>query len=605
MPDQATLRDKRIRRFALLFGIALVGVILLPALVGFTAFGPRYLGSQYNVDDHMVYAAWMRQAMDGRMTFDNRFTTDAQPGLTIHLYYLVLGWIAKITGIAWSTTLARAGFSFLFVILLGRFCVLSSLTEYVSKLAISLTCIGGGLGFLVWENFGQAITRPNPLKEAMLSRLPTDVWQPESFVFGSMLTNGLFMVSLCLIAWFLISVLDAKTCPKAVIGGFAAMFLLMNIHSYDVLLVAFIMVGLLVASLASKQADKTWVLRVAAMGLGAIPTALWFVYVLKNDPVFQARAATLTFSPNFRQVLFGIAPCLIIALVGLFQRARTRGPKAIAGAGLWTLTLVILFIASSSHLKDEAWLSMPAWVGLFGVALTCCWLLASEDTTENLFVAWLTVGLTAPYFPALFQRKLAEGLIIPCAILAAMAVPMLLQKLERSARNLLTVLMLIVFSASSVRWLTREFQLQQRNVSNTTLHPVGLSKDMAQIVTYLNNQSGQRRFLAFPGVWNPVKDENDFGTPILADLNPIIAGMTGSYAYIGHWSETPDYAKKRGEAEQLLHKGQIEELRTWLKAKEITYLVIPSPEIFDRSKELVQLGKVAYTGTQFDLIEVQ
>jgi len=605
MPNPAQVRLRGIQRFALLFGVAIVLVVILPALFGFSTGGGRYPGMQYNVDDHMVYSAWMRQAMDGRVLFDNRFTTDPQPGLTVHFYFLVVGWVAKLFGLAWATTMARAGFSFLFVILLGRICVLSKMSEYVSKLAISLTCIGGGIGFMVWENFGKAITKESPLKEVMLSRLPTDVWQPESFVMSSMLTNGLFMVSLCLILWFVISVLDAQECPKAVIGGFTAMFLLMNIHSYDVLLVALVMVGFLVATLSAKQATKAWVIRVALMGLGAIPTALWFVYVLKNDPVFQARAATLTFSPNFRQVLFGTLPCVALAITGLALRAKARGQRAQAGIALWGLMLLVMAMLSASHLADVAWLSMPAWIGLFGLSLVCCYLLAGDDITENLMIAWMTIGFVAPYFPALFQRKLGEGLIIPCAVLAAMAFPAMLQKLERSARNLLTVLMLIVLGASSLRWISREFQLLQRNVSNTTVHPVILSKDAASIVKVLNETKGPRRFVAFPGAPSPVEPgANDFSTPVPPDLNPIISGLTGAYAYIGHWSETPQYNERRGEVGKLLINASPDELKAWLKAKEITYLVIPSPGLFPRSAEIEKVGKVAYQGSQFDLVEV-
>ena len=53
-----------------LIGLILLSVLFaaLPYLVGVlgTPAGGSYLGYQYNTDDHMVYAAWMRQAMDGQ-----------------------------------------------------------------------------------------------------------------------------------------------------------------------------------------------------------------------------------------------------------------------------------------------------------------------------------------------------------------------------------------------------------------------------------------------------------------------------------------------------------------------------------------------------------
>src|SRR5690242_14703306 len=95
-------RDSSERSFVRILAIVAATIAALPTFANWLLrqSGTTYLGVQYNVDDHMVYAAWMRQAMDGRFLFDNRFTTDQQPGLTVHLYFLILGWIAKLLGIA-------------------------------------------------------------------------------------------------------------------------------------------------------------------------------------------------------------------------------------------------------------------------------------------------------------------------------------------------------------------------------------------------------------------------------------------------------------------------------------------------------------------------
>src|SRR5205085_1151545 len=98
--------------------------------------------------------------------------------------------------------------------------------------------------------------------------------------------------------------------------------LLMNIHSYDVLLVTLCLVGFVATLLGAKMATKEWFLRAVLIGLGTLPFALYFVYVLKNDPVFQARAETLTFSPNFRQIFAGYVLLIIPALVALFDKRK-------------------------------------------------------------------------------------------------------------------------------------------------------------------------------------------------------------------------------------------------------------------------------------------
>src|SRR5476649_2030918 len=115
-PDNSAGSDRR-------FLICLVAVTVLfaalPYVMGVvsTPSGGTYLGYQYNTDDHMVYSAWMRQAMDGRFLMDNRFTTDVQPSLTINVYFFILGLLAKATGLALASTLSRLFFSGLFIVL--------------------------------------------------------------------------------------------------------------------------------------------------------------------------------------------------------------------------------------------------------------------------------------------------------------------------------------------------------------------------------------------------------------------------------------------------------------------------------------------------------
>src|ERR1019366_5439718 len=95
------------RKFLILLGVLSVLFAALPYIVGLatTPAGSAYLGYQNNTDDHMVSSAWMRQAMDGRFLMDNRFTTGAQPRLTINLYFFVLGIVAKVTGIPLASTI--------------------------------------------------------------------------------------------------------------------------------------------------------------------------------------------------------------------------------------------------------------------------------------------------------------------------------------------------------------------------------------------------------------------------------------------------------------------------------------------------------------------
>ncbi|MEZ0326167.1 MAG: hypothetical protein ACAH95_09685 [Fimbriimonas sp.] len=605
------------RRFVLGLALAVVVLAALPGLIiALTApTGSTYVGQVYNTDDHMVYAAWMRQAMDGRFLFDNRFTTDPQPGLTIHLYFFILGLIAKVTGIAFATNLARLVFSFLFVLLLHRLVSKIGLDAFARRLGTALPLVAGGVGFLVWHTFGQAIVTPSPFGELMLGKLPVDVWQPEVFVFPSMLSNGLFMISLCLIALVFLAVLECREDKRTVLWGAGAMFLLMNIHSYDVLMVALVLVGFLACTVVQKQLTKEWLVRAVLIGVGAIPAALWFVYVLKNDPVFQARASTETFSPNFRQVFFGLLLPLGLAFVW-FATRKTEDPlerkRWNRGMGLLALIVLAFFVTAAGH-QNGYFVTMGGWIPMFAFAVVASALLSDRNPATNLIISWAVVGMVAIYFPALFQRKLGMGLAVPWSVLAAMGLANVLRTQDASARRLVTALSLLLLGATSLRWIGREFLLASANVSNTTLHPVYLDQDVQRILTYLSEQAGRKVLIALPGEWSPVFSANKQEeapkselAPAMPDYNPIASGLTGVYSYAGHWSETPNYMKRRNEVSKLfLTQMSSDERKAAVKKTGAQYILSPNPAHIQGVADLSSLGDVVVDGEKFRLIKVR
>lgn len=593
------------RAYTRWFAIAVTFLVALPTLYGFLIrpANSLYFGLQYNFDDHMVYAAWMKQAAQGHLTFQNLFTADPQPGLTLHLYFLVLGWISKFLGIPLTMFVARLGFTFLSVTLIGRLVEYVTERTYPRKVGLALAVLGGGIGFLVWHNFGVAIVKPenNFLAGPLLSRLPNDVWQPEAFFFPSALTNGLFMVSLSLMLGVLLNILRAQSTKAAILPGAACFGLLMNIHSYDVLLLTLCLVGFIAAFISSKQIKKEWVSRSVLIGLGAIPFALYFVYVLKNDPVFQARAATLTYSPNFRQILAGYSLLLVPAIIGLSSKDKSRQ----IGLGLFILVMVGMCFAAKDHLGDLYFMSLGVWVGVFGLILISLYFMRPERPGLALVVAWAFVGIVAPYFPALFERKLTMMLSVPWGILAGVGIATILEKRERGERNLLTTLAIVLVCATGARWIGREKMLATDNVSNTTTNSVYYADDIGEIIHRLEPLGSSVVIAALPGIPSPTKDSNgnavidSFDSPALPDLNSVMVGMAGTKAYTGHWSETPDYEKKRKNlTDALLAQPPT------VKALGINYLVLPKSGLGE-GKPIEQYGTVEYQGTQWALIKVQ
>lgn len=299
------------RQFTQRFGVLVAVLAGLPVLVAWLTRpeGSTYLPFHMSLDDHMVYAAWMRQAMEGSFFFDNRFASlESQPGLTVHLYFFVLGLLAKALGITLTLTLVRVTLSYVLCVVLSKFITLLDLDERTSKLALVLSVFGGGLAWVSWQTFGDKIESGPGWFSSLLSGMqPIDNWQPEGFVFPSMLTNGLFLAAGCLILVTLISIIKCRDSWKPVLPGAIAFFLLMNIHSYDVLLLAMVLVAYLVSCAFNMTVTKVWVLRSGVICLAAVPPAVWFWRVLQNDHVFQARAATPTYSFPIQCLVAGIA----------------------------------------------------------------------------------------------------------------------------------------------------------------------------------------------------------------------------------------------------------------------------------------------------------
>jgi arabinosyltransferase C len=624
------LRQRVERNYTWWLAGAATFIAFIPAIYALVRApaGSAYIGFEYNTDDHMVYAAWMRQAMDGHLLMDNRFTTMAQPGLTVHLYFFALGLVARLAGIPLAAAIGRAVFSVLFVFLAQGLVKRLKLGVYGLKLSLALTIFGAGLGFLVWQSFGVAFDKPAPeaISSFLLGGLPIDVWQPEGFVFPSMLTNGLFMVSLCLIVFVFLCFLRAQEDARAVLPGFLAVGVLMNIHSYDVLTVALVMIGFLGATLWRRQATTAWVLRAIAIGAGAILPALWFVHVLSSDAVFQARAATETFSPNFRQVLAGYLIMVVLGLSAAFVRAKAepserRRKLRLLGVGLAAGLFIAMAILAGTK-GTGFFLSPAAWAVAYSLAIAAVVLAADAEPAWNLLFAWAVVGMVAIYFPGLFQRKLTMGLSVPWAILSAALIEHLVSGSERYRRNLSTALVLIALGASSIRWLFRDMEYVRLNVSNTTRHPVYLSPDERRVIETLNAQKGRNVLLALPGSSTPSFDDagqklpDEFQTPLLPDLAPICSGLSGVYTYAGHWSETPDYTRRAGDMYRFFFREPFQSVRQVMTAPEradfinrtgATYALMPSTESFNLFPlvDARQLGEVVYDGPQLRLVKLR
>lgn len=586
-------------RWFFYLAVGVVALTTLPAIVGWikNAEGSIYLGVQWNLDDHAVYASWMKQAQEGRFFFENRFTTDEQPGLTVHLYFWVLGLLSKLTGIAVAMHIGRIVFSLLALYALYRLVSRLTSNDSVRALAMCVAVFGGGIGWLAWKRYGH--------------EGPIDVWQPEAFVFPSLLTNGLFAVSLWLILTVFNKMLDARDSWKPVFSGALALLVLTNIHTYDTLLIALISAGWLVSCIVSRTATFAWVGRCFVIAAGALPALGWFLYVRSVDPVFLERAQTPTPAPAPMNLLLGILPMAVFAVIALVcSAAKETGTRWLPVGALIVLVAAHVYLSTSMR-QDNPFATAP-FVACFALALVVCATYSSQNPVWSLFFAWLAIGIVAPYYPAFFQRKLGMMIAVPYGVLAGVGLAMVATRLPSlSLRAFTSAVGCFLLSLTSVRWVQRELQMIEDDVSNTTVHRVYLDKDAAEILNIVRQKKTNRDvLLAHPGV--PLRLGQDEYDVVISDLNPIMTGWAGVKTYASHWSETPDYVTKRTELTSTVYdvnSATPETIRNMVDKSGATFVIVPNREdlrpFVVSSDQFLQLPcEVLYRGDTYILLKL-
>lgn len=553
--------------------------------------GTLYLGVHSNYDDHAVYASWTEQAQEGHFFFENRFTTEDQPGKTIHVYFLAAGWVAKAVGIPVALHLFRILFGFLALLALYRLVESGVSDESARMPAFILGVVSMGLGFLFWRNYG--------------FDGPIDVWQPEAFLIPSLMQNGLFCCAAWLMLIFWRSLLAARDSWRAILPGAAAILVLTNIHTYDTLNIAIVGVGFLAAMIGAKTFSWVWLGRALITASGAIPALGWFVYVRGIDPVFAARADTITISAPAYWVILGVVPALLIAGYGL---AKQGSKTAVIGTAALIAVIVVAHV-TGAYSMDGLWLSMTSWVVLAICGAALCAVYKPKAPIYGLLFSWILMGIIALYYPGLFQRKLAMLLAVPIGISAAIGLVRL--PIEPGRLKMATLLAGVSLGLSGVFWIARESMMPVKNLSNTTMQRIYWPPEVAEFLAFFqSNARPGDGVIAIPGVAVP----NDFENPTdyqlaIPDINAVMSGWGGIKSFAGHWSETPDYIAKRQRVMKDLFSPNTtrETAYTLMTDAHANYIIAPKTEIARQAgvpdpQFYSSLGEIVFEGEEWLLV---
>ena len=380
--------------------LAALGVMLLtcvPYLIaaapGFAGPGLHFQGFLWGLDDGNVYRSYIRQAATGHFFAADQYSTEPQNPHFANLLFLAMGLLCRLTGLSGVVVyhLFRVAGGVVLLYLLYLVAAEVGLSRRGGWVAFLAASFSSGLGWLVYASIH------DPASQVLASRLaPLDVasgWtaMPEAVTGLTLLDNALFVAGVALmlgvVLWGLRAAREGGWHATLICG--ALLFVLGNVHSYDVVvLYAVLGVLFLAQALRGRLPWGQAVGRYAVLLLMGAPTVAWQYYVQSVDPIWAAKYLSPKLSPPLSGYLLGYGLVLLAALIGAVYALRQR--RAL------------------------------------------------------LPVVWMVLGLALVYAPVNFQRKLAEGLQIPLCLLAGLAFEQLGRRWSASTFRLAVLIFLLL-----------------------------------------------------------------------------------------------------------------------------------------------------------------
>jgi len=368
--------------------LALLTLLNVPYLVAMNrADGLVFGGSLIAVPDGHSYLAKMQAGAAGDWLYTLRFTNDPGPGVLLFTYYLGLGHLARLSGLAVLVVyhLARLAGGLFFLLTLYHVGLPLAPTTAGRLKRWAAVALAGGLGWLV-----------TPLSGA----LSPDLWVAESIPLLSLFANPHFPLAWALVLWLLYWGLPEWSGP--------------------------------ITARSWRVAGVTLVL--AEIYPMALPTVL---LTLGGASLLNWRARG-AFSK--RELLIPVTVGLVAAPRLLYTAWLTRTHAQLAS---WNLQ-------NASPAPDLplalAWGGVPLALALIGLI----WVGRSGEARGKMWAVWLFAGVGAIYFPYELQRRLSLGLMFPLVQLGIAAwQAMIAPRLGSVARRGLTVVLALAAALSN------------------------------------------------------------------------------------------------------------------------------------------------------------
>lgn len=475
---------------------------LAPLLLPQNTVWGGLLGS---ADDQNVHLMWAREAKDGAFFFRDKFTTESLVSGEKPLFFNVLPALMGITArlfhvdVVWPYHVLRVALA------AWALWQVHELAKIVTRRDESENRAPIFALALICFSTGAGFLASLPFFNRFLFIDRPDgnfPLMPEAFFLLSAFAYPLNIASFGLLA-LLFRVIMARN--GAIVAFFAAL-LLANIHTYDAL--PFLLAATIWAIWQAKNRERDAVKVTLAAIIGAILPVVYQFFVFRGSEEFRLKALTVTAPPDIFSMLLAFAPLLILSVFGV-----------------------------------RKWRELPA---------------------IPLLVIWIASVFALVYAPTSlfsFARKMIEGVQIPLALLAAIGVSALYEKLAAfGPRKIVFALILGVLMLSPAGyfgWIWNNTLENNASRWRYRIPPLALSRGDAGALKIIEAQPGEGAVLSL--LW----------------LGSYVPRATGKWSYAGHWAETLRFDEEKLPRALRFYKGQMapDEARAFLRANRIRWVV--------------------------------
>jgi len=347
--------------WATVWALLVLSLTSLPYLLGSYLSSPdmHFGGFVIAVDDGNSYIANMGQGARGEWFFHLPYTPEDHDGAIVYIFYLLLGKVARLSGLSLVSVYHLARLIFDLFLLWMIYVFISYFVPFVALRRISflLVCFSSGLGWLL-------------ITLGLSSDIPIDFLLPEAFTFLILYAfPHLALARILMLGTFILTLTAFKRGQFlwAILAGVACSLVGLIVPFY--VGVAYVVLGSYLLALLWKRRQIPW----RELGLTAIvvcvsvPILIYNGYVFWTNPIFRVWAEqNLILSPHPLHYVSGYA---IVALL------------AIGGIG---------------------------------------YVLRRSESQGLFLVSWVLVVPPLLYIPFNLQRRLIEGFQIPLCILASL-----------------------------------------------------------------------------------------------------------------------------------------------------------------------------------------